>query len=63
MWQDSIVEEVRQIRDAYARQFDYNIRAIHEDLKEQEKKSDRKFVSLPPRRVRPVEGIDSARRK
>lgn len=59
MWQDSIVEEVRQIREAYARQFKYDLQAIHRDLKEHEKKSGRKTVSLPPRRAQPTKRLVS----
>lgn len=55
MWQDSIVEEVRKIREAYAKQFNYDLQAIHRDLKEQEKNSGRKIVSFPPKRVKPAE--------
>jgi hypothetical protein len=51
MWQDRIVEEVRRIREAYARQFDHDLEAIRRDLKEQEKKSGRKTLSLPPKRA------------
>lgn len=51
MWKDPIVEEVRAIRDRYARQFDYDIEAIYRDLKEQEANSGRAFVSLPPKRT------------
>ncbi len=51
MWQDKIVEEVRGIREAYARQFNYDLQAIHRDLQAQEKKSGRKTVSLPPKRA------------
>ena len=28
-WEDPIVEEVRQIRDAYAKQFNYDLDAIY----------------------------------
>ena len=51
MWRDPIVEEVRAIRDAYAKQFDYDIDVIYRDLKKQEAKSDRDFISLPPKRM------------
>ena len=44
-WSDSIVDEVRRVRDAYAARFDYDLRAIYRDLKEQEKRSGRKIVS------------------
>ena len=45
MWSDPIVEEVRRARDAYAARFNYDLRAIYRDLKEQEKRSGRKVVS------------------
>jgi hypothetical protein len=38
------------IREAYAREFGYDLRAIHCDLKRQQQASGRQFVSLPPRR-------------
>jgi hypothetical protein len=53
MWHDPIVEEVRAIRDAYAKQFNYDLEAIYRDLKEQEARSGRVVVSLPPKRVAP----------
>lgn len=61
MWQDSVVDEVREIRDAYARKFNYDLEAIYRDLKEQEKRSGSKLVSLPPRRAaRPEKRPDTA---
>jgi len=51
MWEDPIVEEVRKVREAHAAQFNYDLRAIYRDLKEQERKSGKAFVSYPPRRV------------
>lgn len=44
-WSDPIVDEVRRARDAYAARFQYDLRAIFRDLKEQEKRSGRKLVS------------------
>ncbi len=44
---DPIVEEIRKVREAHAAKFNYDLRAIYEDLKIQEKKSKRKFVNLP----------------
>ena len=44
-WTDPIVDEVRRARDAYAARFNYDLRAIYRDLKEQEKRSGRKLVS------------------
>lgn len=46
-WSDPIVDEVRRVRDAYAARFNYDLRAIFRDLKEQEKRSGRKVVSCP----------------
>jgi hypothetical protein len=45
IWSDPIVDEVRRARDAYAARFNYDLRAIYRDLKEQEKRSGRKLVS------------------
>ena len=44
-WSDPIVDEVRRARDAYAARFNYDLRAIYRDLKEQEKRSGRKVIS------------------
>jgi hypothetical protein len=54
MSKDPIVEEVRAIRDAYAKEFDYDANAIYRDLKNQETKTGRKFISLPPKRMEPA---------
>jgi hypothetical protein len=48
---DPIVEEVRKAREAYAAKFNYDLEAIVEDLKRQERESGRTFVSFPPRRI------------
>jgi hypothetical protein len=48
---DPIVQEVRQIRDAYAAQFDYNLKAIYEDLKAQEQANPKRHHSLPHQRI------------
>jgi len=50
-WIDPIVEEVRMIRDAHAKQFSYDLKAIYSDLKQREQDSGRHYVSLSPRRV------------
>ena len=43
---DPIVDEVRRIRDAHAAKFNYDLKAIFRDIKEQEKSSGRKYVSF-----------------
>ena len=54
MSKDPIVEEVRAIRDTYAKQFDYDTGAIYRDLKNQETQTGRNFISLPPKRIEPA---------
>lgn len=49
VWEDPIVADVRQVREAYAATFDYDLQALFEDIKAQEAQSDRTFVSYPAR--------------
>jgi len=49
---DPIVEEVRKIRDEYAKRFNYDLDAICRDLQEKQRQSKRRVVSLPPKRPR-----------
>lgn len=53
MWEDPIVEEVRQVRDHLAAMFNYDLEAIARDLKEQARQSGRQVVSLLPRQPAP----------
>jgi len=48
MWKDEIVEETRQLREAYAAKFNYDLDAMYRDLKETEQQGQRITVSLPP---------------
>jgi len=50
---DPIVDEVRRIRDAHAARFNYDLDAIFQDIKEQERRSNLKFVAPPTERVEP----------
>jgi len=50
MWQDPIVEEIHRARDEYAKKFNYDLRAICEDLREKQETSGIKIVSRPPRK-------------
>ncbi|NJL26917.1 MAG: hypothetical protein HC897_03045 [Thermoanaerobaculia bacterium] len=52
--EDPIVAEVRNQRDEYAKQFNYDLAAIFFDLREKEKTSGQRVVSLPPRRIKPA---------
>jgi len=53
MQPDPIVEEVRAAREAHARRFGFDLRAICRALQEQERTSGRQLVSFPPRRPEP----------
>lgn len=56
MWKDPIVEEVRRIREEHAARFDYDLKAIYEDLKKTERQSGRRIVTLPPKRLKEKQG-------
>ena len=58
-WQDPIVEEVRKARDAYAKQFNYDLDAICRDLQHRQEQSGRKLFSFPARRKIPALAGDS----
>jgi hypothetical protein len=51
---DPIVAEVRRIRDAHAAKFNYDPDAIFRDIKEQEKRSGRTYVSFADEAVAPT---------
>ena len=51
MLRDPIVEEVRAIREALAKEHGNDVSAIVAALQRRRAKSGRKLVSLPPRRV------------
>jgi hypothetical protein len=48
---DSIVDEVREAREEYARQFNFDLDAICCDLRQKQKSSGAQAVSLPKRPV------------
>ena len=53
---DPFVEEVRAIRDAIAREFDYDIERLGKEMQAREAHSGRAVVRLAPRRVPPGAG-------
>lgn len=46
MWTDEIVEEIHQIREQYAKSFNYDLDAIFADLRKKQAESGRKIVNL-----------------
>jgi hypothetical protein len=53
MFNDPIIEEIRQAREAHAAKFNYNLVAIYQDIKEQERKSGKTLVSYPAKLIQP----------
>ena len=49
---DPIIAEVREARDAYARKFNYNIKAMCLDLIKRQCQQVNKVISLPPKRIK-----------
>ena len=45
-WQDEIVAEIRAAREAYAKRFDYDVKAICEDLRRRQAEGGYKVVKL-----------------
>ena len=52
MFIDPIVEEVRRVREEYARQFNYDLHAIAADLRKLEQQHAERLVSFPAQRRR-----------
>ncbi len=50
MQKSTIVEEIRNIREAHAAKFNYDLKAICVDLKKKEKECGHPVVSLPAKR-------------
>lgn len=53
MWKDPIVEEVRRVRERHAAKYRYDLDTICQALKEEERRSRRKLVSLPSKKPQP----------
>jgi len=52
MRKDPIVEEVRQVRQAYAQRFNYNLQAIAADLHEKEQQHPERLIKYPAKPAR-----------
>ena len=60
---DPIVAEVRQAREAYAKQFNYDVYAMVRDLQERQQKSGHAVVALPPKRIESIESDTAVQRR
>ena len=52
MLEDPIIEEVRRVRQDYAKQFQYDLRAIADDLRKKELEHPERLVSFPSKPAR-----------
>ena len=48
---DPIIAELRAVRDAHAARFNFDVKAIFEDLQARQKASGRKYVRYPAKRA------------
>ena len=55
---DSVIAEVRAVRDGIAAESNYGVGAIFERIREMQDESVREYVSYPARRI--VEGSDES---
>ncbi len=51
MIDDPIVAEVRRYRDEHAKKFNYDLKAIAEDIRSRQGKDGERVVTLPPKRI------------
>ena len=51
MRKDPIFEEIRRVREAHAKKFNYDLKAICDDFRKLEKTCGHSVVSLPPKRL------------
>ncbi len=49
---DEIIEEIHRVREELAEKYDFNVRAMLEDLQKQQSKSDREYVSFAPKKAK-----------
>lgn len=48
---DEIIEEIHRVREEIARKYNFNVRAMLEDLQKKQAKSERKYVSFAPKKA------------
>jgi len=52
MWKDEVLEEIYKIREEHAKSFNYDLKAICDDLRKRQAMSDRKLISTPLKKAR-----------
>ncbi|MGI8468877.1 MAG: hypothetical protein ACR2N3_10525 [Pyrinomonadaceae bacterium] len=48
---DEIIEEIHRVREEIARKYNFNVRAMLEDLQKKQMKSQREYVSFAPKKA------------
>ena len=51
MYTDPIIDEIRKYRDEYSARFNYDVKAMLEDIRRRQKESGRKSVTRTPKRM------------
>jgi hypothetical protein len=51
MRDDPVVEEVRRAKEEHAARYNYDIHAMGKALQEEQKRSGREVVTVPPKRI------------
>ena len=51
MYTDPVIDEIRKYRDQYAARFNYDIKAMLEDIWRRQKESGRQTVTRTPKRM------------
>jgi hypothetical protein len=57
MPQDAIIQEIRKYLDEYAKQFNYDIKAMGDDLRRRQAQSGRKLVKRSPKPAQKFEPV------
>jgi hypothetical protein len=47
MWKDEVLEEIHRIREEHAKSFNYDLKAICDDLRKRQAASGRQIISQP----------------
>ena len=55
MWKDEILEEIHKYREEYAKSFNYDLKAMCEDLRKKPVPSGMKVVSTPLKKANEIE--------
>lgn len=52
MWRDEVLEEIYRIREEHAKAFNYDLKAICDDLRQKQATSGRRIISVPLKQLR-----------